>query len=275
MAFSAGALKGDKSMLLACEWGQIEVWSRPPADDHFPKLELHGKVPTNSLEPVEQELLEAFWPGPLFLRPRLEASQRSERVGGLYLCCPYDPKLRKAVLDWNGRLYARSVSHQLARFTPTLLSRRDGWWSVEQSGFVSTSDLRMVLTDPVVLSGGVDQARWSARMSCYWLMGSCQAVAHRIKKALDQIDVGHCRLILSTECGQALKDIVATDSLPRLELVAPEANYADCLRQRLPIFVADARNEGVRTLFVQAPNDCPCLNPEFETVRVGAPENSI
>ena len=265
MAISAAALKGKKSQILACEWGQLEVWDHQPAEIFSPPLELVGRIPKDRLNAEECELLEAFWPGPLFLRSR----------NGGYLCCPYDAKFRQSILDCSRPLHARLLSNQFARFSPTLLTRRDGWWSVDQPGFVTLQELRAALADPVVLSGAVDQSGWTVALRSYWLVGSAESVAHRMRKNLDQSGAQNTWLALSHECSQLFLALSSGVAFSGLHTVGGASDYAEQLQLQLPTILAEAKKSGVRQLFVQAPSDHTSLDPRFETVRVGAPENSV
>lgn len=267
MAISVAALKDKKSQILNCEWGQLEVWDHQPSVICNPPLELVGRIPKDRLNAEERQLLEAFWPGPLFLRAR---------TGG-YLCCPHDSKFRQSILDCARSLHARLLSNQFSRFSPTLLTRREGWWSVEQPGFVSLQELTVALGDsgPVVLSGAVDQSGWAVALRCYWLVGSAESVAHRMRKNLDQSGTQNIWLALSHECSQLFLALSSGVAFAGLHTVGSESDHAEQLQLRLPTILAEAKKSGVRQLYVQAPSDRISLDPRFETVRVGAPENSV
>lgn len=265
MAISAAAFKGKKSQILACEWGQLELWDHQPSEICSPLLELVGKIPVDRLDAQERELLEAFWPGPLFLRPGR----------GSYLCCPYEAKLRQSILEFSRPLYGRLLSNQFARFSPTLLTHREGWWSIEQPGFVTSQELTAALADPVVLSGAVDQSGWTVALRSYWLVGSSESVAHRMRKNLDQSGSQNTWVVLSYDCSQLFAALSSGIPFPGLHTVGTASDYAEQLQAQLPTILAEAKKSGVRQLFVQAPDEHTSLDSRFETVRVGAPENSV
>lgn len=262
---------------LFSEWGNLKLAASlallesVPSHQDFPTLGLYSSPPPNSQDAV-RDLLERFWPGPLFLLQPSDLT--ASLVCQLAWACPFDVKFRGFIEQWPGQLYAKITGLQRQRYEPTILSLHQDWSSCHRVGFIKPGELRRVLNHPIVLTSHTEPTLWRPTVPGLWLTGPSLQVATRLVSLVKGylFEVAVC---IDRASHELLRELTGQDGLSSLhQWVFDNENYSSELSRQLNVLRTEAQRLGARALIVVAPSQA--YIPEgFTPVRAGAPENSI